>query len=361
MIDPRKIYAILRKDLTDATRQGRIVVILMTPLLLAIFYNFSFRDERRPELKAVYTGADSVALMQRVQARVSTVVDLKLATTADKGEARAAIAERRADIAFVLPDRIEERVRAGEAPPVTVLAESGSTTRELATTALLSTLREVAGQRPPAAVLNEVVDRPGSDPLLITQLGPRIYFVLASLIMVVGMIASIVVPMVLAEESEKRTLDALLLVGSYFDVMIAKALVGVTFIALSTALIIGLTRLPVRDMTTFIVGVGTISVALVGLGLLLGAVFRTAQQVSTWSSLFLIPIMGPAFAVGLPVPAEVELALRALPSSQAMRLIANAFGDRPVFGDAWVAVLVIVAWGALAYGLLGWRLSRREG
>ncbi len=44
MIDARKVYAIVRKDLYDATRQGRIAVILLTPLILAVFYNFSFRD-----------------------------------------------------------------------------------------------------------------------------------------------------------------------------------------------------------------------------------------------------------------------------------------------------------------------------
>jgi len=360
VIDPRKIYAILRKDLTDATRQGRIAVILMTPLLLAIFYNFSFRDERRPELKTVYAGADGAALMQRVQARVAGVIDMKLEAVVDEAAARAAIDRRSADMAFVLPERVEERVRAGETPQVAVLAPSGSTTRELATSALVAVLRESAGQRPPVALRAETIERPGSDPLIVTALGPRIYFVLASLIMVLGMIATIVVPMVLAEESEKRTLDALLMVGSIVDVMAAKALVGVTFSAMSVALIMGLTRLPLRDPATFVVGIGSIAIVLVGLGLLLGGIFRTAQQVSTWSSLFLLPVMGPAFVVGLPVPEPVELALKALPSSQAMRLIANAFGDRALFSDAWLSIVVIAAWGALAYGLLAWRLARQD-
>ena len=359
-MDPRKVLAILRKDLVDATRQGRVVVILMTPLLLAIFYNFSFRDERRPELKAEYVGADGAAVMERVQARVASVIDLKLDVAADEAGARTAIVERRADIAFVLPERLEERARAGEAPPVTVLAESGSTSRELVTSALVSVLREAAGQRAPATLRTETVERAGSDPVLLLRLGPRIYFVLAAVIMVIGMIAAIIVPMVLAEESEKRTLDALLMAGSILDVMAAKALVGIAFIAMSVALILGLTRLPVRDPVTFALGVGGISIALVGFGLLLGGVFRTAQQVSTWSSLFLIPVVGPAFAVGLPVPTPVEIGLKALPSSQAMRLIANAFGERPIFTDAWLSIVVIGAWAALAYALLAWRLARRE-
>lgn len=359
MIGPRRIYAILRKDLVDATRQGRILVILMTPLLLALSYNFSFRDERRPELKAQYVGG-SAALMESVQQKVSSVVDLKLVAAGDEAAARAAIVERRADVAFVMPDRVEERVRAGEVPRITVLAESGSTTRQLVTSAIVSALGEVAGQRPAAAVQHETIDRPGSDPLLVVRLGPRIFFVLAALIMVVGMAAAIIVPMVLAEESEKRTLDALLMVGSFADVMIAKALVGLTFIGLSVAVIMAFTRLPIRDPVLFTLGTGLLAVALVGFGLLLGAIFRTAQQVSTWSSLFLIPTIGPAFAVGLPVPEPVEIGLKALPASQAMRLIANSFGDAPIFGDAWLSVIVVAAWGALAYGLLSWRLSRRE-
>ena len=49
-----------------------------------------------------------------------------------------------------------------------------------------------------------------------------------------------------------------------------------------------------------------------------------------------------------------------LPTTQAMRLGANAFAGRTLYGGLWLSFLIIAAWGVAAYGLLWWRLSRRE-
>lgn len=357
---PRAVIAILRKDLVDSTRQGRIVVIMLTPLLLAVFYSFSFRDERRPEVKAIYSPADAASVMDRVKARVDLVVDLKLQQAVDEDAVRSAIAQRTADVGFILPAAAEAAVRSGTAPAITVLSESGSTTRELVSSSLLAVFRDVAGQKTPVTIRSETVER-GSDPLLLTRLGPRVYFVLGALLMVVGMISIIVIPMILTEESEKKTLDALLMAGPIADVMVAKALVGLVYIGLSVAIILGFTRMSVRDVPTLVVALGGTAVALVGFGLLLGIVFQTAMQVSTWSGFLVLPAIMPAFLIGVPSPDAVQLGLRALPTGQAMRLLANAFSDAPIYGDVPLSIAIIAAWAVAAYALLGWRLSRREG
>lgn len=36
------------------------------------------------------------------------------------------------------------------------------------------------------------------------------------------------------------------------------------------------------------------------------------------------------------------------------------FTDKPLFGDIWVSYAVLLAWVVIAYGLLAWRLARRE-
>ena len=100
--------------------------------------------------------------------------------------------------------------------------------------------------------------------------------------------------------------------------------------------------------------------ALIGLGLLLGGVFRTAGQVYTWSSVLLLPIIGPAFVVGLPLPSALDLALRALPTSQGIRIMTNGLAGKALFNDEWICYAVLLAWVAIAYGALAWRLARRE-
>jgi ABC-type uncharacterized transport system permease subunit len=96
------------------------------------------------------------------------------------------------------------------------------------------------------------------------------------------------------------------------------------------------------------------------LGLLIGGLFKSAQQVYSWSSVMLLPVIGPAFAVGLPVPAALDTLFKFLPTSQGMRIMANGLAGKAVFSDVWLSLAVLLAWVAAAYGVLAWRLSRRE-
>jgi hypothetical protein len=42
------------------------------------------------------------------------------------------------------------------------------------------------------------------------------------------------------------------------------------------------------------------------------------------------------------------------------RSMANGLAGRAVFADTWQSYAVILIWAAAMYGLLRWRLSRRE-
>jgi ABC-2 type transport system permease protein len=191
-------------------------------------------------------------------------------------------------------------------------------------------------------------------------MGPRKYFVLATVVMMLGMISMLAVPIMLTEEAEKKTLDAILLVGSYLEVIVAKAVVGLVYVALSVALMLALTRLRPADLPTFAAGTGLLALALIGIGLLIGGLFRSAQQVYSWSSLMLLPVIGPAFAVGLPVPAAVDLVFKALPTSQGMRIMTNGLAGTQLFSEQVTSFVIVGLWALAAYGLLAWRLSRRE-
>ena len=56
------------------------------------------------------------------------------------------------------------------------------------------------------------------------QLGPRKYFVLVAIVMEIGMIAMLAVPIILTEEVEKHTIDALVARLLLVDIVAAKAL-----------------------------------------------------------------------------------------------------------------------------------------
>lgn len=355
--------AIFQKDLRDALRDARIAVVLATPLIVGLLYNVTLPEERRTEVKLAHTatGAD-VALVDRLREGVQRNIDLRPTAHADGAAAREAVRDRSANIGLIVPPGTVEAIRAGAAPPLTLLFASGVTAGgEVIARQLDLLTREIAGQRPPAAVTIETVQRPDQQPLLFGAIGLRAAFILSTVVMLLGMISMIALPMLVAEESEKRTIDALLMVSSYADVVIAKALVGLVYTGAATAVLLLLTRLRPADPVLFAAGVGLLALTLGGFGLLLGGMFRSAQQVYTWSSFFLIPVIGPGFAAATPdLPPALATALRLLPTSEAVRILGNATAGREVYPDVAYSTLVVVAWGLAAYALLAWRLARRE-
>jgi len=358
---PSIVSAIFRKDLLDAVRDSRVLVSLLTPIVLAVLYNSIFPEERIFEAKVAYAGAESSALVATLRERAGDTVDLKLRQVGDADAARSLVASEDVQVAFVLPPGVDEDIRAGRAPTITVIApQAGGAATSFVTSSLAAGARELAGQPEPAILRTDEIEVESADEGVLGELGPRRYFVLATIVMMLGMTALLAVPIILTEEAERRTLDALLLVASYGEVIVGKALVGVAYTVVSVALMLALTRLVPADLPTFIAGTGLLAIALIGFGLLLGGVFRTANQVYTWSSVLLLPVIGPAFVAGLPMPPAVDLVLRVLPTSQAMRPMTNGLAGQALFTDVWVAYVVVGAWAIAAYALLAWRLRRRE-
>lgn len=355
------VVAIFRKDVVDAMRDSRVLVSLLTPILLAILYNSIFPEERLFEAKVAYAGPETSALVRTLEERAGQTVSLKLQHVETEAEARRLVTSQDADVAFVLPDGVDDAIRQGRRPTITLIQTTdGNAAANFVSASLEAGLRSLAGQSAIATVVVERVPSGSAEAGVLGELGARRYFVLATVVMMLGMIAVLAVPIILTEEAEKKTLDALLLVANYREVIIGKALVGVAYSAASVALMLALTRLQPVDIPTFVAGTGLLAVSLIGLGLLLGGLFKTAGQVYTWSSVVLLPIIGPAFVAGLPVPDALDLALRAFPTLQGMRVMTNGLAGKPLFGDIWISYVILLVWIAIAYGLLAWRLSRRE-
>jgi ABC-2 type transport system permease protein len=355
------VFAIFRKDALDALRDSRVLVSLLMPIVLAVLYNSIFAEERVFQARVYYAGPETSALVRSLKDRTGSDVDLQLTHVAGEAEIRDAVLHRQADAGFVLPDDVDDAVRGGRTPTIVVIQPSVPTAASaFLLNGLESGARALATQRAPAVIQPESVAVGSADQSVVGQIGPRRYFVLATVVMMIAMIAFLAVPIILTEEAERKTLDALLLIASYLEVIFAKALVGVAYTIVAVAVMLILTRLRPDDVLTFVAGTGLLAIALIGIGLLLGGWFRSANQVYTWSSFFLLPAIGPAFAVGLPVPDAIDAILRVLPTSQAMRPITNGLVGKELFGEVWLSYLVVALWAVGAYGLLAWRLARRE-
>jgi hypothetical protein len=345
----------------DAMRDSRIVVSLIVPIGLGLLYNNIFPEEVLFSVKLAYHADDSPAILEGIRAEAGTFADLRVQEVAIEAEARKLVGDDTVDVALIVPPGAEASIRSGQSPSILLIAKQPPGGGEsFVTGALERTLREIAGQRPPAVVRTERVASGLADVTQVGAIGPRQFFVLATVVMLIAMIGMLAVPVLLTEEMERKTLDALLLIARHSDVIAAKSLVGLLYIAIGVPLMFVLTRLEVRDAPTLVLATLLTSVVLVALGLLIAGVFKNATRVYTWSSLFVLLAVGPAFATGLPIPQWAQVLVRATPTGAGMRLMTNGIAERAPFGDPWLDYVVLVIWIVASFALLRWQLGRRE-
>lgn len=357
-----RIWAIYRKDLRDATRDTRVLVAVLLPLGLGLLYNVMFaKTPTTPTVTIVYTAQSASTLPNRIKTTIGSEARVNLVSVPTETDVRQRLAMKKADVGLIIPNEFDAAVARGESPSLGVLRAQSSTVGGAIVLATLDgVLRPMAGQKSPAVMRVETV--PASQvgiETVMERLGIQRYFVFASLMMLVGMITMLALPIVLGEEREKKTLDALVIVASYPEVIMAKALFGLTNILISVLLLLSLTRVTPASIPTFVAAVGLLSVALSGFGLLLGSVL-TANQMNTWGSLFLLPIILPPFLIGVAVPGALQVVFNALPSTHAMRLMLNSATTHPFYSQSWLSYVVIALWGVAAFALLRWRLARRS-
>lgn len=362
---PRLIRTIFLKDLRDAIRDARVLVAILVPLGIGVFYSVVFDDEdiSVPTVSVVYSAIDQTALPDALRDAAGGAVRVQFRQVESDRAVETIVRDEDADVGLAIPAGFDRGLPSGTGtgPPLRVVLPHDPTLGAQFIAGLVEpAVRALAGQSLPATISMETLPAPAEDEPVIDRLGLRAYLVLISIVFLVAMIAMLVVPVILAEEAEKKTLDALVLIASFPDVIAGKALVGVAYIAIAVTILLGATRLDVSDPPLFAAAVLTLGGALIGIGLVMAGFFRSANQLNTWSGVVLAPVIGPAFLVGAPIEGPVHTALLLLPTSQGMRLLANATAGERLFDGKVLSFAVIGIWGALAYGLVSWQLARRQ-
>jgi ABC-2 type transport system permease protein len=355
------VLAIVRKDAIDALKDARIVVSLVVPIGLGILYNGIFPQEGLATLKLAYHGDGSTALLEGTRAQAGAFTELRVQEVAGEAEARKVVEDGGADLALIVPAGAEAAIRQGQSPTILLIGKQPPGGGEaFVRDALEQTARDLAGQRAATIVRTERVGSDLADVGQLGELGPRRFFVLATVVMLVAMIGMLAVPVILTEEMERKTLDALLLIARQSEVIGAKSLVGLLYVALGVPLMFALTRLEVHDAPTLVLSTLLLSGVLVLLGLLIAGVFKNATRVYTWSSLFVLLAFGPAFAIGFPIPQWASDLLRATPTGAGMRLMTNGIAEHHLFTGESIDYFVLVIWMIGSFALLRWQLGRRE-
>jgi ABC-2 type transport system permease protein len=361
-VSGRRILPIFRKDLRETLRDSRLLLALVVPLMLGLLYSVMFPDDSRPEATLGYVAAAASELPEAVQAAAQDALDLELVRVGSEEALRARIADDELDVGLVIPPGFDAELAAGASPTLTVVLPSAPSFGGDYAAALLTNVLETQAGREPPAVVDRVQLPPDDDSVQagMQALGQRKVFILLSLLLLLAMVAAYGLPVSLTEETEKRTLEALTLVASTAEVIAAKALFGLVYALASVPLLLLVTRVVPQDVPLFVADMVMSALVLVGLGLFMGSLFRTQAQLSTWSGLFMIPLLAPLITLGLPVPDAVDAVLFVVPTTQTLRLGVNAFAGDEVFGGQALSFAILAAWALGAYAVLWWWLRRRE-
>jgi ABC-2 type transport system permease protein len=349
----RRVLAILTKDLRDAWRDGRIVVLLVIPIGLALIPSLDGVDERpTTQVAVVEPGNGGVA--RELRAAAGKAVEIELKRAGDLPSARKLVAEGEAEFAVVVAP-----VSRAQPPRAEILlAQHASPGAQSVVPLVPDALARAAGRSPAAQTHVQAIAPTDESPVEV--IGPSALSVRVAMLVLVSFVAMIVVPIQTAEELETGTFGALRLAATGREILAAKALAGFVYASAGVGLMVLLTGLVVDDPLQFGAAVFALIASLVGFGLLVGLLVPNANAINTYGGLLISVFIGLGIAVFLVEPGPVATILDLFPISQAAKLLGNGVtGESPLEAGpaSW---LVIAAWAIVGYGALARIASRRE-
>ena len=212
-----RILLVLRKDLQLGPRSPIFLWVLLLPLLITIVLQVAFGNlfDPNPRLGIVDEGASTVTTA------VQDIDGIELTLLDDVDDLKRQVEGNDLDAGLVLQPGFDADVRSGARPPLEfyVGGESLASNRIILAVTTVDLVREVEGSAPPVDVEVVALGEEG-DPIAVR--------LVSFITMYALLIAGVFLPSFsLADEREKRTLDALIVSPvKLSEVVIAKGILG---------------------------------------------------------------------------------------------------------------------------------------
>lgn len=179
-------------------------------------------------------------------------------------------------------------------------------------------------------------------------------------IMSLGMAGCFVMPALLIEEREKRTFQYLITTpASILDVLVAKVLVSLVFAGLiitTLALLEGV-QIGNNPAALFLFLLGALFMVVVGL--LIGSLFSSMQQVNTWAMLVIFLLIAPSWFTSINPEVGDNIFFRLLPTYYLMRGLHSALSGDPMIEIA-IDLIILCASVLMAFLLAIWLLEKKR-
>jgi hypothetical protein len=353
-----RIQAILLKDLRDAMRDGRVVIVLLLPIAIAIYFAATTSDtEERPRTTVVVVDPDGLGVADQLRERTARAVEVRTKTAEDEAAARRLVDDDEAAFAVVVAGRpaAEEPVQAR-----VLLPENATPTAQSVVGAVPDAVTAAAGRDPAAVVQTTALPVSAADQSPAELIDQRTLMIVISLVMLVAFVSLLVIPIQTAEEIETGTFGALRLAATGTEILAAKALNGIIYGIGGVALVTVITGLDPVSWPAYVGASLLLLLSMVGFGLLLGLSSGNANQINTYGGFFLVPVVFIAVAVVLVDDGVFDTILNFIPFSAATELMLDALTPERPFDTGILSWVVLAVWTVLGLFLVARVATRRE-
>ncbi len=347
----RIVLAIARKDIEDAIRNSHLLFALLLPIGLSLLFRVVFTppEELGTLHITVYDQGNS-----RLVEQLRTLPQVRLVQVNSAEELSQQIAEGAVG-GLALPAGFDAAVQAGKRPALDVLANErrGLMERMAFRWLVEQQLWTLGGYELPAQIATSVDTPEGPQPQ--TQLHLDRFLLIVVLVMALAMTGAYMLPTLLVEEKEKRTLQALLVSpASPGDIVIGKALTGLFYSVLMVGVLLVMNQGLAGNWAVTLAALLLGALFTVMVGLLMGGLFHTAAQVNTWSSIVMLALTVPSWFTILTVPAPLQAFLRLIPTHYMVGVLNRSLAGEAswmnsglplgVLAGSTVVVFIAVVW-----------------
>jgi ABC-2 type transport system permease protein len=181
-----------------------------------------------------------------------------------------------------------------------------------------------------------------------------------SVVIIMGIL---LVPNLIFDEKQNKTIDALLVSPAKISqVVLGKVLAGWFYMLLIAAVVFlvnwtSVVHWDVVILFTFLSGLLSIAI-----GLVLGTFFESQQEVTGWTSAIVVILLG-AVLVGmmdLDIPSWVQSIIPWVPSVTLSDLFRASFSGSPSIPNFWAKLSSVLGVSLLLYGVVIWKLRRSD-
>jgi ABC-2 type transport system permease protein len=350
----RMIWAITSKDLVDALKNKQTLSILISVLFVVVMYRLLpvLREDDIPTVFIYDAGESALA----IALENSAAVNARLRLSQEK--MTQALAESEVpELGLVIPANFDRVLAADQAPALQGYVMHWLRPADVAE--LQQYVEAVVGELVGAPVEIEMgnVVYPSHD-----SGGLGVSTAMGAVFALV-MVGVSFIPHLMLEEKHTKTLDVLLVSpAGPFEIAAAKALTGLVYYLLTVGVVFAINYAVVLHWGLALFVVVCAATFTVALGLLLGTLIATRQQLMLWAWGILLPLFLPMFLVLLEelVPARLVNILKWTPSAALLNVLRIAFAREARFALYAPLLAVLLGYAAVLWVGVVWRLGRAD-